>query len=185
MPKQLLVPMLGSVIAVMTSLALTGPAQAARGRVEICHVDDEGGYHRINVSERAAVAHVAHGDGFVGDVVPGLEGFVFGESCSLDAVSVDPIPLDCYRSSTGFNDLRYVGPPDTAGNVISYGSTDGSCAGVVRRTGDAVVIAESVAEADGKCSALGLNSLSWAGPLNAGVLGYPGFPGNAWYCRAP
>jgi hypothetical protein len=133
MSKRILVPTSGLVLAVVASAALTAPTQAAWGKVDICHFGDEGAYHQINVSEKAIGAHLAHGDGFAGDAVPGAEGFVFGEDCSLVTVTVDPIPLDCYVSSTGFNDLRYIGPPDKAGNVISYGAgEDGPGSGEVR-----------------------------------------------------
>jgi hypothetical protein len=169
----------------VASAALTAPAQAAWGKVDICHFGDEGAYHQINVSEKAIGAHLAHGDGFAGDAVPGAEGFVFGEDCSLVAAAVDPIVPGCYGSSTGFNDLRYIGPADTAGNVITLKSSDGSCTGDISQTGGSVVIAGDAGDADLICASLGLNSSSWAGPLNDEVLGYQGFPGDAWYCGAP
>ena len=45
-------------------------------KVDVCHLDDEGAYHLINVSGNALSAHIAHGDGQPGDGT-------FDEACGL------------------------------------------------------------------------------------------------------
>lgn len=62
------------------ALALTGTSIAAPlPKVGICHLEGNGSYHRINVSENALPAHLAHGDSLPGDAVPG-SGIIFGET---------------------------------------------------------------------------------------------------------
>ena len=50
-------------------------------KVDVCHVTGNGSYILITIAEPALPAHLNHGDGQPGDPVPGMEGFVFDESC--------------------------------------------------------------------------------------------------------
>jgi hypothetical protein len=52
-------------------------------KVDLCHRTGNGSYHLINVSVNAEPAHRAHGDGKIGESVPGQAGKVFGPSCSV------------------------------------------------------------------------------------------------------
>jgi hypothetical protein len=52
-------------------------------KVELCHRTGNGSYHMIDVSVDAEPAHRAHGDGMVGDQVPGNPGHVFTASCTV------------------------------------------------------------------------------------------------------
>lgn len=52
-------------------------------KVELCHRTGNGSYHLISVSVSAEPAHRAHGDGKVGDAVPGQAGKTFGAGCSV------------------------------------------------------------------------------------------------------
>jgi uncharacterized repeat protein (TIGR01451 family) len=52
-------------------------------KVELCHRTGNGSYHQISVSVSAEPAHRAHGDGKVGEPVPGQAGRVFGPGCSV------------------------------------------------------------------------------------------------------
>lgn len=73
---------IGFAIAVLASLlgftatASAGPAP----KVDVCHVDDEGNYNLINVSDNAIDKHIAHGDATPGDEVPGTAGYEFQRS---------------------------------------------------------------------------------------------------------
>ena len=50
-------------------------------KVQLCHRTGNGSYHLIEVSVSAEPAHRAHGDGKVGEAVPGSPGRVFTASC--------------------------------------------------------------------------------------------------------
>jgi hypothetical protein len=52
-------------------------------KVQLCHKTGNGSYHLIEVSVNAEPAHRAHGDGKIGEAVPGSPGKVFGASCTV------------------------------------------------------------------------------------------------------
>ena len=52
-------------------------------KVQLCHRTGNGSYHLIEVSIDAEPAHRAHGDGKIGEPVPGNTGKVFGANCSV------------------------------------------------------------------------------------------------------
>jgi len=52
-------------------------------KVQLCHRTGNGQYHAISVSDSAERAHRAHGDGMVGEAVPGSAGRVFTASCGV------------------------------------------------------------------------------------------------------
>jgi hypothetical protein len=47
----------------------------------LCHRTGNGSYHLIEVSTSAEPAHRAHGDGKIGEAVPGSAGKVFAVGC--------------------------------------------------------------------------------------------------------
>lgn len=60
------------------------PTEEEEGpKVELCHRTGNGSYHLISVSVNAEPAHRAHGDGKVGEAVPGQAGRTFGPGCSV------------------------------------------------------------------------------------------------------
>lgn len=52
-------------------------------KVQLCHRTGNGSYHLIEVSVSAEPAHRAHGDGKIGEAVPGSNGKVFGAGCTV------------------------------------------------------------------------------------------------------
>lgn len=52
-------------------------------KVELCHRTGNGSYHLIEVSTSAEPAHRAHGDGKIGEAVPGSPGKVFAAGCAV------------------------------------------------------------------------------------------------------
>ena len=52
-------------------------------KVQLCHRTGNGSYHLIDVSVSAEPAHRAHGDGKIGEAVPGNAGKVFGVDCTI------------------------------------------------------------------------------------------------------
>jgi hypothetical protein len=59
------------------------------GKVSLCHAEGNGTYHLISVSENAESDHRAHGDGKVGDPVPGRTLMVFDDTCKPAGPAVD------------------------------------------------------------------------------------------------
>jgi hypothetical protein len=52
-------------------------------KVELCHRTGNGSYHPIAVPVTAEPAHRAHGDGKVGEAVPGESGRTFAQNCAV------------------------------------------------------------------------------------------------------
>ncbi len=76
-----------------------GPAYSVAGgqqKVNICHVTGNGTYILLNVAQPAVPAHLNHGDGFPGDVVPnyplppGYFFALFAPDCSVTLVGGSP-----------------------------------------------------------------------------------------------
>ncbi|HEX6324152.1 MAG TPA: hypothetical protein VFZ36_10540, partial [Vicinamibacterales bacterium] len=58
-------------------------APSSAGKVDVCHLNDTGGYQMINVSGNSLSSHLAHGDGQPNGAVPGGSHQVFGASCQV------------------------------------------------------------------------------------------------------
>ena len=67
--------------------------EVREGKVLLCHAEGNGRYHSIVVSDSSEGAHRAHGDGEVGDPVPGRPNMTFDENCGLagPAVEIDEV----------------------------------------------------------------------------------------------
>jgi hypothetical protein len=59
------------------------PSEDTGPKVQLCHRTGNGSYHQIEVSVNAEPAHRAHGDGKIGEPVPGQAGKVFGAGCRV------------------------------------------------------------------------------------------------------
>jgi hypothetical protein len=59
------------------------PGEQEGPKVELCHRTGNGSYHLIEVSTSAEPAHRAHGDGKIGEAVPGSPGKVFAAGCAV------------------------------------------------------------------------------------------------------
>ena len=84
----------GTVTADSTSGAVTDadvshylgvrPGDTTEGpKVQLCHRTGNGSYHLIEVSVDAEPAHRGHGDGKMGEPVPGMTGKVFAANCAV------------------------------------------------------------------------------------------------------
>jgi hypothetical protein len=80
------------VISVQVQVSATSAVivnEVREGKVMLCHAESGSRYHVITVSESAEGAHRAHGDGEVGDPVPGRPNMTFGEDCGLVGPAVE------------------------------------------------------------------------------------------------
>ena len=59
------------------------PGEQEGPKVELCHRTGNGSYQLIEVSTSAEPAHRAHGDGKIGEAVPGSPGKVFAAGCAV------------------------------------------------------------------------------------------------------
>jgi uncharacterized repeat protein (TIGR01451 family) len=73
----------------VSSETATLVSEVRTGKVQLCHRTDSAVYHPIEVSVNAEPAHRAHGDGKVGDRVPGSQTKVFGADCQPAGVGVN------------------------------------------------------------------------------------------------
>lgn len=74
------------IFALVLALVPVAGVSAAVTKVAVCHVDELGVYHLINISDTAFPAHVAHGDASPSDWVPGQPGNKFEADCSITSV---------------------------------------------------------------------------------------------------
>ena len=63
-------------------LGVAAPTEDSQ-KVQICHRTGNGSFHIIEISVSAVPAHRAHGDGMVGEAVPGSPGKVFTATCGV------------------------------------------------------------------------------------------------------
>jgi len=73
-------------------VASAGTSQAAQEKFDVCHMEGNGSYHLITIAEPGYETHYAHGDGLIGDPVPGGTDYVFAEDCTLQR-AVDTLAI--------------------------------------------------------------------------------------------
>ena len=87
----------------LLAVALLVPtaALARTVKVDICHLNELGGWQLISVSANgmAVDAHLAHGDALPGQAVPGMSGYTFDENCVPDADAVVSVSIE--KSTNG------------------------------------------------------------------------------------
>jgi hypothetical protein len=85
------------------------------GKVSLCHRTDSGEYHLIDVSVNAEPAHRAHGDGKIGEPVPGTQKEVFDGSCRPvgPAVKIE-------KSTNGEDADNAPGPSIVVGSAVTW-----------------------------------------------------------------
>jgi len=76
---------------VVVTLGFTGAGfvYAGQNKVDVCHMEENGSYRHIVISESAMAAHINHGDAIPGDLAPGDEDLRFSDDCSLEFDSVE------------------------------------------------------------------------------------------------
>ena len=85
------------------------------GKISLCHKTGNGAYQLIDVSVSAEPAHRDHGDGAVGDRVPGDDTKVFGSSCQLVALGVR-----IEKSTNGQDADEPPGPTINVGSSVTW-----------------------------------------------------------------
>ena len=99
----------------------TTDLKSSRGMVEICHVNGHGDFSLITISEAAYEAHIAHGDAGIGDAVPGMEGFIFGENCQIEEDLDLQLDFSLKAITAGRNHSCGV---DTNGDAYCWGANE-------------------------------------------------------------
>lgn len=120
-------------------------------KVTLCHREDSGSYHGINVSVNAEPAHRAHGDGKIGDPVPAAPTMKFDSNC----VPAGP-RVQLVKSTNGFDANDAPGPRILVGDTITW---------TYRVTNTGTVQLTGIAVTDDKVSPV----LCVSGPLAAGA----------------
>ena len=117
---------------VLCGLASSTQAFAQAPKVDVCHVNGSGIYKEITVSRNGLSAHLKHGDGVVGDPVPGMAGYSFGAAC--EAVLAQPNFEPFYiRNNNSLPLPERISPPwDADMNITENAVGDGFEAAVPR-----------------------------------------------------
>jgi hypothetical protein len=97
-----------------TSVAIVDEVRS-NSKVSLCHRADSGSYQMIDVSQSAEPAHRAHGDGKVGDPVPGQPLKVFDQSCRAVGPEVQIV-----KSTNGQDANEAPGPTIVVGSPITW-----------------------------------------------------------------
>ena len=97
-----------------TTAAIVSEARSA-AKVQLCHRTGTGQFHLIDVSVNAESAHRAHGDGEVGDPVPGDPTRRFGADCVPAIVAVI-----IQKATNGQDADRAPGPSIPVGDPVTW-----------------------------------------------------------------
>lgn len=89
--------------------------EVREGKVLLCHAEGNGSYHSIVVSDSSEGAHRAHGDGEVGDPVPGRPNMTFDEDCRLAGPAVE-----IKKSTNGDDADSAPGPQVKVGDPVNW-----------------------------------------------------------------
>jgi len=156
------------------------------GKVSLCHKEGNGTYHLIDVSTDAEPAHRGHGDGKIGDPVPGDPLKIFDENCRPAGPGIDiekftngedadnaPGPsiqvgqtvTFTYRvTNTGTINLNGIAVTDDRGVAVS-------CGGQTTLAPDASMTCTGTATATlGQYANVGTATASWSMPPRSGSI---------------
>jgi hypothetical protein len=87
----------------------------SNSKVALCHRTDSGEYHQIEVSVNAEQAHRDHGDGKVGEPVPGTQRQVFDARCRPEGPAVQ-----IKKSTNGEDADTAPGPTILVGGAVTW-----------------------------------------------------------------
>jgi hypothetical protein len=138
-PSSLAAPAAGGAAGFMAKSGAPSVDAVGVSKVDVCHrTEGARGFIPITVALPSVESHIAHGDGLVGDPVPGQTDLRFGPQCvtipmaattlTFNGLTVDRAPLTSYAES-GFtvtsvsgNWIAFTGYGKPAPSVVFYGS---------------------------------------------------------------
>ena len=155
-------------------------------KVSLCHAEGNGQYHLIDISVSAEATHRAHGDGKIGDPVPGQANRTFDASCrpigpsiSIEKLTNDqdaddapgpsitvgsPVTWKYVLTNDGNTSLTNVKVVDDKGVVVTCGQTTLAVAATMTCTGSGLVTAI------GPYRNLGTVTANWANATGSGTV---------------
>ncbi|GEM_PF-4992969 len=77
----------------LSETSMTNQNQNSQTRIDVCHVDEQGTYRKITIAQAALEAHLAHGDGVIGEGIPGNPGYIFNEDCEPVPDEIAPVEI--------------------------------------------------------------------------------------------
>ena len=102
-------------VQVTGSSAIVVDEVRTNSKVSLCHRTESGSYHLIDVGQSAEATHRSHGDGKVGDPVPGQAPKVFDQSCRAVGPEVQLV-----TSTNGQDANDAPGPTIVAGSAVAW-----------------------------------------------------------------
>jgi hypothetical protein len=159
--------------------------EARLGKVTLCHAEGTGDYHFITVSEDAEGSHRDHGDGEVGDPVPGQTGKTFDENCQPAGPSIEiekstngedadsapgpevevgsPVAWEYRLTNTGTLNLTGIVVGDDQGVTVTCSETSLAPEASMTCTGAGVAVL-------GQYSNVGTATANWTSPTGTGTV---------------
>ena len=106
--------------AIVVQIQLSGSSvvivsEVREGKLTLCHAESGSRYHSIVVAESSEPAHRAHGDGKIGDPVPGKPNRTFAADCTLLGPEVD-----IEKATNGQDADRGAGPEIPVGQPVTW-----------------------------------------------------------------
>ena len=115
--------------AVAVGVAVTPATAGPPDKGNVCH-DGDNGWEVISIAEPAFDSHIAHGDAFPGEPVPGMENRIFDDDCAPMTAVIDtdgdgvPDDLDQCPGFDDSVDIDGLGMPDYCETVHAVAYLD-------------------------------------------------------------
>lgn len=82
------------------TLSATDDLMSQMAKIDVCHRNANGQYGKISIADAAYDSHIAHGDGGVGEAVPGTPGYEFGAECQPQEIEIETPECPCFSATS-------------------------------------------------------------------------------------